>query len=62
MCTCGHGQDQHYLDYAGPGICGGVSGKCLEDGCPCRAYFLQTAVTIIPSTIYHPPHVFKNTR
>lgn len=42
MCVCGHGQDRHYLDYAGPGVCGGVSGKCLEEGCKCERFMMQT--------------------
>lgn len=38
MCTCGHGADRHFLDYAGPGIAGGVLSKCLDEGCPCILY------------------------
>jgi hypothetical protein len=35
MCYCGHGSDRHYLDYAGPGVCGGVFSRCLSKDCPC---------------------------
>jgi hypothetical protein len=38
MCTCGHGGDRHYLDYAGPDICGGVLSRCLEAGCSCQQF------------------------
>lgn len=38
MCTCKHGSDQHYLDYAGPGFCGGILSKCLEEGCECKLF------------------------
>jgi hypothetical protein len=55
MCICRHGQDRHYLDYAGVGVCGGISGKCLEDGCKCTAFTLQT-VTYFSNTIYHPTY------
>jgi hypothetical protein len=53
MCTCKHGQDRHYLGYAGPGVCGGISGKCLEAGCKCEAFVFQ-AVTFFSNTIYYP--------
>lgn len=38
MCTCTHGLGQHYLDYAGPGICGAIPTRCLEEGCECKLY------------------------
>jgi len=38
MCTCSHGSDRHYLDYAGPGICGGVLTRCLEKDCGCKLF------------------------
>ena len=53
MCYCGHGSDRHFLDYAGPGVLGGVLGKCLEDGCACTA--LRTtgiAVTFGPFAVW----------
>ena len=40
MCSCGHGSERHYLDYAGPGICGGILTRCTEEGCPCSMYKL----------------------
>lgn len=54
MCMCGHGQDRHYLDYAGPAVCGGISGRCLERGCNCAAFVFQTVTTTYPTVIYHP--------
>ncbi len=50
MCTCGHGSDRHYLDYAGPGICGGVLGKCLEKGCACKRFVEATQNTWYPQS------------
>jgi hypothetical protein len=38
MCTCTHGSDRHFLDYAGPGVQGGVLGRCLEKDCPCQHF------------------------
>jgi len=38
MCCCGHGSDRHYLDYAGPDVCGGVLSRCLEKDCPCKLF------------------------
>lgn len=55
MCSCTHGADRHFIDYAGPGIPGGVLTKCLEPGCPCCQYTpLPTNVTIIPGATVIP--------
>lgn len=46
MCTCKHGSDRHYLDYAGPGVCGGILSRCLEPGCECKLFRKVTAYEI----------------
>lgn len=55
MCTCTHGGDRHYLDYAGPGVCGGILGRCLEPGCPCQGFtpwnVILTPVNVIIPTV-----------
>jgi hypothetical protein len=48
MCTCTHGADRHYLDYAGPGVAGGILTKCLEEGCDC-ILFLEVSVVVFRS-------------
>ena len=50
-CECGHGMGEHFIDYAGPGICGGVMTKCLEKGCGCLLYKQAT-------TFYYAPRVY----
>lgn len=45
MCTCQHGSDRHYLDYAGPGVPGGILTRCLEKDCDCKLY------TAVPSNV-----------
>jgi len=56
MCTCTHGSDRHYLDYAGPGICGGILTRCLEEGCGCKLFTAIAApgvnVQIVPGNIW----------
>lgn len=60
MCTCGHGSDRHYLDYAGPGVCGGILSRCLQKECSCK-HFAEATTTVIysnawytfPGTIYY---------
>lgn len=44
MCGCNHGLDRHYLDYAGPGVAGGIPAKCLEEGCGCLLYSPQDRI------------------
>jgi len=53
MCTCKHGSDRHFLDYAGPGFCGGVLTRCLQEGCGCKLFApaLPEGVTVINSGI-----------
>lgn len=50
MCICGHGLDRHYLDYAGPGIVGGVLGKCLHKDCECKKFEEKTCSTYTPTS------------
>ncbi len=57
MCTCKHGQDRHYLDYAGPDVCGGVSGKCLELDCKCVRFVRTPAIWTSTNTIITVPVV-----
>jgi len=42
MCTCGHGSDRHFIDYA-YGV-GCWFGHCLEKDCDCKR-FIQPAAT-----------------
>ena len=51
MCTCGHGADRHYIDYAGPGVCGGILTRCLEGKCPCVLYTVDTSPPMLPSGV-----------
>jgi len=50
MCTCKHGSDRHFLDYAGPGFCGGVLTRCLEKDCGCKLF----ALAFPQGTTIHP--------
>jgi hypothetical protein len=54
MCSCTHGSDRHYLDYAGPGVAGGILTRCLEPGCGCQM-FTPTSVIVTPVTL-----IFRN--
>lgn len=54
MCTCTHGRDRHYLDYAGPGIAGGILTKCLAPGCGCRLFQSVGTVIYPAGTTVHP--------
>lgn len=55
MCTCKHGDDRHYLDYAGPGICGGILGRCLEKDCPCTKFEKGGDFVVFPPGVtFHP--------
>lgn len=53
MCSCSHGRDRHYLDYAGPGVCGAILSCCLEKDCPC-ALFTPVIGVIHPAAIIVP--------
>lgn len=57
MCKCGHGADRHYLDYAGPGVCGGILGKCLEKNCPCTLLVWNTVTMYAANVTYSLPTV-----
>jgi hypothetical protein len=46
MCACTHGADRHYLDYAGPGVAGGILTRCLEQDCPCQMFMPVTATPV----------------
>lgn len=49
MCTCTHGSDRHFLDYAGPGVAGGILTRCMEPGCECLMFtnVIEAPVTLI---------------
>jgi hypothetical protein len=51
MCKCKHGSDRHYLDYAGPGVCGGILSKCLEPDCECKL-FTKAESYEVPSQLW----------
>lgn len=59
MCSCTHGSDRHYLDYAGPGVCGGVLSRCLEKDCPCQQ-FTPVNVTVIPVTLFPAGEIWRS--
>lgn len=44
MCTCAHGSDRHFLDYAGPGVCGGILSRCLEKDCGCERFSVSGSI------------------
>ncbi len=55
MCSCTHGSDRHYLDYAGPGVLGGVLGRCLEKDCPCQRFVPISVPGQVISQFLTPP-------
>ena len=64
LCSCTHGSDRHYLDYAGPGVSGGVLSYCLVEGCPCKKFsqvdMVVTPVQLIPGQTF-PNRTFTGT-
>ena len=53
MCSCTHGSDRHYLDYAGPGVAGGILTRCLEPDCKCEMF------TPMPSNVVTVPVIWR---
>mgnify|MGYP003576013646 CR=1 FL=1 len=57
MCTCTHGADRHYLDYAGPGVAGGILTRCLQEGCECILFVEVSAAVFVPCVIVTPVQI-----
>lgn len=51
-CICGHGLCDHYLECAGPGVVGCLTGKCLAKDCKCKSFVQQVVVIHVTPTTY----------